>query len=348
MKGYLYNLATDRQGGFFVFLLKIPLLLLSFVYGALIRGLIIFYSSRQIKLNCKVISVGNITIGGTGKTTLVEFVCRFLKNKGHKVAVLSRGYKKLKDSLGDEPAMLLKNLEDIPVIVDRDRVRGANRAVQEYGVDTVILDDGMQQWRIIKDLEIIAISAPQGFGNRHMLPRGILREPLRSLARADMFFLTKTDLTNDLKNIESYLNKICPSIPVVESIHTAAGFYDISQPDKLLSLDKLKGKSAVLFSGIGDPYSFIKLASDLGIKAELDFRFQDHYNYSEEDLAAIVKECAQKKLNLIITTEKDAYRLSNEKLKIFKGYQLLVLRVTLKITKNEERFITRLLSLYSL
>ncbi len=348
MKDYLYNLATDRVGGFFAFLLKIPLLLLSFVYGALIRGLILFYSSRQIKLSCKVISVGNITVGGTGKTPLVEFVCRFLKGKGRKVAVLSRGYKKLKDSLGDEPAMLFKNLEDIPVIVDKDRVRGAKRAIEEYGVDTVILDDGMQQWRIIKDLEIIAISAPQGFGNRHMLPRGILREPLCSLARADILFLTKINLTNDLKNIESYLKKIFPSIPVVESIHTAAGFYNINQPDKLLSLAQLKGKSAALFSGIGDPYSFIKLVSDSGLKAGLDFRFQDHHNYSEEDLTGIVEKCAERKLDLIITTEKDACRLSDEKLKIFKGYQLLVLRVALKITKNEERFTAGLLSLYSL
>ena len=329
-------------------MLKIPLLLLSFVYGALIRGLILFYSSRQVQLNCKVISIGNITIGGTGKTTLVEFVARFLKGKGHKVAVLSRGYKKLKDSLGDEPAMLLKNLEDIPVIVDKDRVRGAKRAVEEYGADTVILDDGMQQWRIIKDLEIIAISAPQGFGNRHMLPRGILREPLCSLKRADILFLTKTNLTNDLENIKDYLNKIAPSIPVVESIHTADSFYDISKPDQLLSLAQLKGKSAALFSGIGDPYSFTKLASSLGLKAELDFRFEDHHNYSEGDLGGIIEKCAEKKLGLIVTTEKDACRLTDEKLKIFKGYQLLVLRVALKITKNEERFIAGLLSLYTL
>jgi len=347
MKDYLYNLATDRVGGFFAFLLKIPLLLLSFIYGLLIRSLVLFYSSRKLKLNCKVISIGNITVGGTGKTTLVEFVARFLKSKGHKVVVLSRGYKKLKDSLGDEPAMLLKNLEDIPVIVDKDRVRGAKRAVQEYYADTVILDDGMQQWRIKKDLEIITVSAPQGFGNRHMLPRGILREPLCALSRADILFLTKTNLTNDLESIKNYLNKINPSIPVVESVHTAAGFYDISKPDKLLSLSQLKGRDAALFSGIGDPYSFIKLASDAGIKAQLDFRFEDHHNYSEEDLTGILRKCAEKKLNLIITTEKDACRLSDEKLKIFSGYQLLILRVALKIIKNEERFIARLLSLYS-
>ena len=348
MKDYLYNLATDRVGGFLAFLLKIPLLLLSFVYGALIRSLALFYSSRKIKLDCKVISIGNITVGGTGKTTLVEFVARFLQGKGRKVAVLSRGYKKLRDSLGDEPAMLLKNLGDIPVIVDKDRVRGAKRAVEEYGADTVILDDGMQQWRISKDLEIIAISAPQGFGNRHMLPRGILREPLCALSRADILFLTKTNLTNNLESIKNYLIKIDPSIPVVESIHEAAGFYDINKPEKLLSLSQFKGKNAALFSGIGDPYSFTKLVSDLGIRAGLDFRFQDHHNYSEEDLAGIIEKCREKDLKLIITTEKDAFRLSDEKLKIFNGYQLLVLRVALKITKNEERFITRLLSLYTL
>lgn len=348
MKEHLYNLATDRYQGPLALLLKIPLLLLSFVYGAIIRGLILFYSFRPLKLNCKVISIGNITVGGTGKTALVEFVARFLKAKGHKVAVLSRGYKKLKDSLGDEPAMLLKNLGGIPVIVDKDRARAARRAVQEYGADTVILDDGMQQWRIIKDLEIVAVSAPQGFGNRHMLPRGILREPLSALKAADLFVLTKTNLTNDLENIKSCLNKINAAIPVIESVHEAAGFYEINHPDKSLSLSQLKDKSAGLFSGIGDPYSFTKLISGLGIKVGLDLRFADHYNYSPEDLSGIISRCREKKLPVIITTEKDAARLSEGKLKIFKGYPVLVLRIALKITKNEEQLITGLLSLYSI
>ena len=348
MKRLLYNLATDRYQGVLAFVLKIPLLLLSFAYGALIRGLIFFYSFRLRKLSCKVISIGNITVGGTGKTSLVEFVARLLRGKGHKVAILSRGYKKLEASMGDEPFMLLKNLGDIPVIVDKDRVRGAQRALEEYGADTVILDDGMQQWRIKKDLEVVTVSAAQWFGNRHMLPRGILREPLSSLKRADIFVLTKTNLANNINDVKSSLNKFNPGALVSESVHEAAGLYDINEPGKLLSLSQLKGKSAVLFSGIGDPYSFTKLISGSGIKVGLDLRFADHHNYSVEDLSGIIGRCIEKKSEVIITTEKDASRLSDEKLAIFKGHRLLVLRIELKIIKNEEKFISRLLGLYSL
>jgi tetraacyldisaccharide 4'-kinase len=329
-------------------LLKIPLLLLSYVYGALIRGLTLFYSFRPHKLNCKVISIGNITVGGTGKTSLVEFVARFLRDKGHRVAILSRGYKKLSGSMGDEPFMLLKNLEDIPVIVDKDRVRAAVRAVAEYGADTVILDDGMQQWRIKKDLEIITVSAAQWFGNRHMMPRGILREPLSSLKRADIFVLTKTNLAGGINDIKASLNKFNSRAPVIESVHEAVGFYDKNRPDELLSLSPLQGKNVALFSGIADPYSFTDLVNSLGIKVGLDLRFDDHHNYSVEDLSGIIGKCSEKKLGIIITTEKDAARLSEEKLELFKGYQVLVLRIALKITKNEKQLIAGLLGLYSL
>jgi len=347
MKEYLYNLATDKRRGMDASFFKFFLLLGSFIYGALIRSLMLFYAFRPARLGCKVISVGNITLGGTGKTLLVELVSRYLRDKGHKVAILSRGYKKLRQEMGDEPLMLLKNLGDVPVIVDRDRARGGQRAVKEYAVDTVILDDGMQQWRLKKDLDIVTISLPQAFGNQHMLPRGILRQPLASLKDAHIFVLTKVNSASSVKNIKDILNKINPEAPVVESVHEALGFYDINHPDELLKLNYLSGKKAGLFSGIADPDSFINLISGLGIKIGLDLRFGDHHNYSEEDLSVIAAKCAKENLEVILTTEKDAARISEAKLKLFEGYQLLVLRVALKITKNEEQFLSRLLSLYS-
>lgn len=348
MRDYLYNLATDKERGFIASFLKLILLLGSFIYGALIRGLVLFYRLRPARLECKVISIGNITLGGTGKTSLVELVSRYLKEKGCKVAILSRGYKKLRLEMGDEPLMLFRNLGDVPVIVDHDRVRGAKRAVQEYGVDAVILDDGMQQWRIKKDLEIVAISAPQAFGNRNMLPRGILREPLSALKNADIFVLTKVNPGSGLNEIKNTLRRINPEAPVFESIHEALGFYEINNPGKLLKLNYLKGRSACLFSGIADPDSFAGLTAGLGIKIGLELRFGDHHNYSEEDLSGILAKCGKENLGVILTTEKDAARLSEAKLKLFKEHQVLVLRVALKITKNEEQFLNRLLSLYSL
>ena len=306
-----------------------------------------FYKLRPARLSCKVISIGNITLGGTGKTSLVEFVSRYLKAKNHNVAVLSRGYTRLGQEMGDEPSMLSKSLGDIPVIVGHDRVKGAQRAIKEYAVDTVILDDGMQQWRIKKDLEIVTISSAQGFGNQHMLPRGVLRQPLSSLREADIFVLTKTDLSGSLTGIKGYLSKVNPQALIVESVHEALGFYVINNPDEIFSLNHLKGKGVVLFSGIGDPDSFSKLIANLGINIGLDLIFGDHHNYSDEDLANIVSRAQALNLNTIITTEKDAARLSEEKLKLLKGFRVLVLRVALKITKNEEPFFARLLSLYT-
>ena len=348
MKRYLYNLATDKERGFFAFLLKPLLLLASFIYGGIIRGLALFFSFRPARLACKVVSIGNITLGGTGKTSLVEFISRCLGDKGHKIAVLSRGYKKISGEMGDEPSMLLKHLGDIPVIVDKDRVRSAKRAIQEYGVDTVILDDGLQQWRIRKDLEIVTVSAAQGLGNRHMLPRGILREPLSALGRADIFVLTKTGFSGDLNKIREELGRINPRAMILESVHEPLGFYDINKPEKLLKPDHLKGKRVLLFSGIGEPGAFAGLIRSLGSDIGLDLRFGDHHHYSEEELKDIAAKALASGLNIIVTTAKDASRLSDADLKIFGRQQLLVLRITLKITENEKQFIARLLSLYSL
>lgn len=348
IKEYLYNLATDKSRGFWAWFAKIFLLLASFLYGAIIRGLMLFYKFRQVKLPCKVISIGNITLGGTGKTSLVEFISRYLKSKGRSVAVLSRGYNRIAEEMGDEPFMLSRSLGDIPVIVGHDRVSNARRAMKEYDVNTVILDDGMQQWRIKKDLEIVTISASQGFGNRHMLPRGILRQPLASLKDADIFILTKTDLSGSLKNIQDYLNKVNPKAPVIESVHEALGFYDLNDPEKVFGPGHLRGKTAAIFSGIGDPDSFTRLTAGLGVNIGLDLKFGDHHNYTEEELEDIVSQAVTLNLDTIITTEKDAARLNEEKLKLFKGFEVLVLRVALKITKNEELLFARLLGLYTL
>ncbi len=412
MKQYLYNLATDKNKSFFASGIKFILLLFSFIYGLIIRGLIFISSFDLKRFDLRVISIGNITLGGTGKTTLVALIATYLKQQGHKVAILSRGYKRMSsrfsvlgsrpntehrtpntETMGDEPRMLFENLGDVPVIVDKDRARGAKRAIREYNSDTVILDDGMQQWGIKKDLEIVTIDALNPFGNGQMIPRGILRQPLSSLRQADIFVLTKTNLTEQsesfsdfptahpeersdegsheilqpfglqddpsgkskkknsprghLNKIKSVLSKYNPKALVVESIHNPTGFYDIKKPGELLNLGYLKGKKIALFSGIGDPDSFLKLILSLDIKVGLDLRFSDHHNYTLEELEAIVRKVSKEGLNIIVTTEKDAARFSNETLGIFGNLKLLVLRVELKIVKNEELLLGRLFRLYS-
>ncbi|MFA5287177.1 MAG: tetraacyldisaccharide 4'-kinase [Candidatus Omnitrophota bacterium] len=348
MKEYLYNLATDKSRGFLAVILKFILLLLSFIYGLIIRTLI-FISSLDLKrFDIRVISIGNITVGGTGKTSLVEFISSHLKKRGHRLAVLTRGYKrKGADSMGDEPRMLSKNLGDLPVIVDKNRERGAKRAIREYNSDTVILDDGMQQWHIRKDLEIVTIDALNPFGNRHMLPRGILRQPLSYLKKADIFVLTKTNLINNPDKLVSVLNKYNPKALVVESIHNPVGFYEMKNPQELFNVDYLKGKEVALLSGIGDPDSFSKLILNLGIRVGLDLRFSDHHNYTLGELEVISGKVKESGIKIVVTTEKDAARFLDESLCIFEDLQLLVLRIELRIVKNEELFFSRLFRLYS-
>ncbi len=349
MKKYLYDLATDKSQGFLAVVLKLILLLLSFIYGFFIRTLIFILSLDLKRFDIRVISIGNITVGGTGKTSLVEFISFHLKKRGHRLAILTRGYKrKGANSMGDEPRMLSRNLGDLPVIVDKNRARGAKRAIREYNSDTVILDDGMQQWHIKKDLEIITIDALNPFGNRHMLPRGILRQPLSYLKKADIFVLTKTNLANNLDSLKTVLNKYNPRALIVESIHHPVGFYEVGKPQELFDVNYLKGKEVALLSGIGDPDSFSKLILSLGIRIGMDLRFSDHHNYTLGELEVIAGKVKENGLKVLVTTEKDVARLLDESLGIFDNLQLLVMRIELKIIKNEELFFSRLFRLYSL
>lgn len=364
MKRYLYNLATDKSKGFIAGIIKVFLFALSLLYGLAVRTLSFMYSFKCQRINCKVISVGNITLGGTGKTPLVEVIAGYLKQQGHRVTILTRGYKRMHTAMGDEPYMLEMNLADIPVIVDADRIRSANRAIRDYDADTVILDDGFQQWRIKKDLEIATIDATNPFGNRHMIPRGILRQPLSSLKRADVYVLTKTNLNPDIGQLKYTLNRLNPSGIIIESIHKPRGFYDIAKPEELFNTETLKGKTVSLFSGIGDPGSFEDLIIGLGINIGLSFRFADHHNYTREDLDKIIKGSKGKNIDTIITTQKDAARIyslrpvlrqaqdtspkdTEQSRSATYALPLLVLRIELAI-KDEQIFYNRLLRLYPL
>ena len=356
MLSYIYNLATDRHKGLAAGVVKSFLYCLSFIYALVVRVLIFIYHIKPYRLNCQVISVGNITLGGTGKTALVALIAQYLKEQGHKVAILSRGYKKRAarrtphaaryETMGDEPYMLKMNLEDVPVLVDTDRIRAAKLAIRDYGADTVILDDGLQQWRIKKDLEIVTIDAACPLGNRKLIPRGILREPLSSLKRADMFIFTKTNLSPAGQQIKDFLRRINPKALSIESIHNPLGFCRLDKPGELSDVNILTGKTVTLFSGIGDPDSFEGIIRSLWIKIGLSFRFRDHHNYTQGDLGNIIRKSKDRNIDILVTTEKDATRLYQLPVT---SYQLpvLFLRIELKIIKDEQEFYNRLLRLYT-
>jgi len=349
-KEYLYNLLTYKINGPLAVLLRGFLFMFSLVYGSAVVILAGFYRIRPARFGAKVISVGNITLGGTGKTTLVEYLAGKLNARGKKIAVLSRGYKRDigkqgTQGMGDEPAMLQKKLPFLRVIVDKDRVRAAFKAIRDYAADTLLLDDGLQQWRIFKDLEIVTIDTANPFGNYRMLPAGFLREPLSALRRADIFVLTQSGPGRDSAALLAQLNRINSRALIVESIHQPDGFISLSGPNGLLSLDSFKGKSAAVFSGIGNPQGFEDCVCSLGIKIAKAFRFADHHAYTQADLDSVIKAARQMNLDAIVTTRKDAVKIRELEIK---EADIVVLDIKLKITKNETEFDRRLLKLYSL
>jgi tetraacyldisaccharide 4'-kinase len=344
----LYNLATDKTSGAIAAVVKFFLFLLSLIYGIVVSILIFSYSIKKTRLACRVISVGNITLGGTGKTVMVELIANYLRKRGHKIAVLSRGYKKPGlaaakllpgyETMGDEPFMMFEKLKDVPILVDPDRVRSAKTAVAEYAV-------AIQQWRIKKDLEIVMLDGVNPFGNRWLLPRGILRQPMYTLKYADVFVLTNSGGV-DLSSTRKFLSRINSRVLILEAEHAASGIFRLSRKGELLAPDFLKGQAVALFCGLGNPDSFRDLARKSGLKEELFFKFPDHYRYYAEDLEKMFKESGQKNIQVLVTTEKDAVRIPKASRERF-GENIFILAAELKFKDEEQGFFNRLLRIYS-
>ena len=346
---YLYNLVTGKikgpQGVFF----RGCLFVLSLVYGLAVVILAGFQRIARLRLGAKVISVGNITLGGTGKTTLVEYLSAKLTAQGYKVAVLSRGYKRDPrrigaSGLGDEPMMLQENLPLSKVVVDKNRIRAAHKAIRDYACDTLILDDGLQQWRIFKDLEIITIDTGNPFGNCRMLPAGFLREPLGALKRADIFVLTQVYSGQVLDVLTAKLKRINSSALIVESRHELKRISRLDQAGEFQNVGFFKDKPVAIFSGIGNPDGFGDCVRGLGSKVVKTYKFPDHHDYTQADILRIVQEAKENNLEAIITTQKDAVKIRELKIK---EAPIFVLEIKLNITKNEAEFNRRLFKLYS-
>ena len=215
LKEYYLSILYGQQRGLIAALIKSTLSTFTYPYSAVLNTRNILYKNGVIKstrLPVKVISIGNITTGGTGKTPLVEFMARNLLEKNKKVAILSRGYggnnSLEKDNVNDECLILKENLQDVPVLAGKDRVKNGERAIRDYGVDCLLLDDGFQHFRIKRDLDIVVIDSLNPFGGENLIPRGSLREPLKNLGRADLFIISHCNQSNEqtIKSIYTKLN----------------------------------------------------------------------------------------------------------------------------------------------
>lgn len=321
---------------------------------------------RHHTLGCQVISVGNLTVGGTGKTPVVEVFARELQKAGRRVAILSRGYKKaqppfwqrltqrltfhdrrspprvvsngkelLLDSAmsGDEPYMLASNLRNVAVLVDKDRVKSGRYAINKLDCDTLILDDGFQYLSLKPRVQIVLVDKTNPFGNEHVLPRGILREPVRNIKRADFIFITKSDGkdTNKLKEQIRAYNTIAE---IIECHHCPRYLQNIDSQQQM-ALDSLAGKRVVALSGIAAPSGFESSLEAYGAKLIHCHRFADHHRYSQQELINIINDAKHLNADMIVTTEKDYVRfpsLSRYDVPIF------FLRVDIEIIEGSDDF----------
>jgi tetraacyldisaccharide 4'-kinase len=285
------------------------------------------------KAEAPVVSVGNLTLGGTGKTPCVEYVARHCQNMGSSVAILSRGYGGLRGR-NDEALVLESNLPDVPHLQGTDRAALARRAFSEFGSEILILDDGFQHRRLERDLDLVLIDATNPWGLGHLFPRGLLREKPRSLRRAAMVVLTRCDQVDrpELKHLKEEVDRFAPGIPVGETIHRPAEW--INSTHSRASLGDFAGRSAVAFCGIGNPEAFRKTLAGLGIQINAFETFPDHHRYSEQDLRDLeVLARDQPTDSLLITTQKDLVKIERSELG---GRQLWALRIHLEFLSGQE------------
>lgn len=286
---------------------------------------------KQNRVSVPVVVVGNITVGGTGKTPAVEYVARYYRQQQIQVAILSRGYGS--DSGRNDEAMVLEaNLDDVPHLQGVDRVDLAQRAIEELESELLVLDDGFQHRRLARDLDIVLIDATEPWGFGYTLPRGLLREPRSALRRAHAIILTRTNLVqaDDLARLKSEVRKNS-TCPVAEAIHAPQGLVNSTGT---LQLDGLAGKQVAAFCGLGNSEGFWRTLEKLGCTIIDKKEYPDHFAYQREDVQEIERWAKQLPVDCwLITTQKDWVKLRIDQLG---GKPLWALHIALEITQGEE------------
>lgn len=332
----------------------------SLAYGAAVLARRGMYASGVLKtkrVKARVVCIGNLTAGGTGKTPAVLLAAETMRKRGHDVAILSRGYGRkapgsevsvLLDGrhvdwreCGDEPWMIHQSLngQGVPVLVCADRAKAGQLAVDMYGSRVLILDDGFQHLRLHRDLDVVLVNARDPFGGRRLLPLGDLREPLSALRRAGLIVVTHADRVTsaELTRLRDDIEALHPGVPVVESAHKTDHLLDVKTEAKL-PLAHLKNKAAVALSGIGDPLSFETQLEGLGVKVAQSWRYPDHHPYTSRELTSI--EDLRGGLPLV-TTHKDFVRLPPDWRDCLSG-EVFVLGIKLELLKGRNIWIDML------
>jgi tetraacyldisaccharide 4'-kinase len=288
-----------------------------------------------------IVAIGNLTLGGTGKTPMVEYVARWYRQRGVRVVILSRGYGH-PEGINDEGRALEENLPDVPHLQDPDRVRLAQIAVEELAAELLVLDDGFQHRRLGRDLDIVLLDALEPFGLSRLFPRGLLREPIGSLRRAGVVVLSRADLVPPTarKDIRTEAERIGGPLRWAEARHAPR---DLVQCDgRTFPIADLEGKSVAAFCGIGNPEGFRLTAASLGATVAGFRVFPDHHLYGATDVAGLTQWVRDLRVDLALTTQKDLVKIRATSLG---PVPLRALRIGLEIVEGADRLEKALASL---
>lgn len=346
MRKFISQLAEDKRRGVVYLPILALLRILSWAYGVLAR-FNSFLFDRGIKsshrLPVPVLSVGNLTWGGTGKTPLVVWIAQLLQRENRKVAILTRGYMTNASVKSDEAELMQRKLVGVQVMVGKDRLENAQRFLKKNTTDVFLLDDGFQHRRVVRDLNIVTLDARHPFGNGALIPRGVLREPVAALRRADIIVLTRMDQAEDVVNetVEK-IRRVNSRALLVKSIH---------RPTSLMPLDSgssfdpswIKGKRVFIFSGIGQPDIFKDMLVRLGAQVVAARIFADHHDYRKDEIDVVFKEASALNVDAIITTLKDAVKVGAIDRGAINEVKLFYLDIELFFTEGKDEFIQRIM-----
>lgn len=343
-----YNLKTIISGqrqGLIVAVMRLLLRPLAVIYSLAIRTRNTLYDRHLLpahRIDAKVISVGNITTGGTGKTPLVAYLCHYLTSqipnpfRPEQIAILTRGYKTRIGGLGpaDEPMLLAKAAPGVRVIVNPDRLTGAICA-RSLSARIMILDDGFQHRRLARDLDVVALDATCPFGFGQILPAGLLREPISSINRADAVVITRADQVNkqDLVDIEAVLRGINQQIVIAHAIHRPLHIH--TAEGKTMPVSQLEGKRIYTFCGIGNPDGFFCTIKSLGGILVGKTVFNDHHTFTKQDLLDVYRQAESASADMILTATKNWLGLDPAWLRKDVAY----LQIDLVITRGQQELL---------
>jgi tetraacyldisaccharide 4'-kinase len=366
---FVLEVIFEERRGTVAELTRGSLYFLSKLFQVAVKTRRLLYNLRILRdstLGVQVIAIGNLTVGGTGKTPVVEKFARELRDQGRNVAILSRGYRSrptplhqrfinkillradttpprvvsdgrslLLDSetAGDEPYMLASNLKDVVVLVDKDRVKAGRYAIEKFGCDTLLLDDGFQYWKLRgRRQDIVLVDCQQPFGNERLLPRGTLREPPSHLARASTIFITKSDgKTAELRKRIAELNS---NAGIIECVHHPLYLEDVFTGQRH-ELALIKGRKVASLSGIAQPESFEHNLVSSGSELVYSKRFADHHRFTQQEVLNAINRSKKRQAEMIITTQKDAVRFPKIDRR---DLPILFMRVEIKIVAGADDF----------